>query len=166
MNDITLYRAANEVRELLEQIDPETGELPEGFTEARDLVASKAQAVAAFILQNDAQAMMVEAHAKALLDRVKAAKKRSDWLREYLRTHMAACGIREIASDDGTFKASLAIGRDESVEVFDAAQLPKDYLREIPAKTEPDKVLIKQALKDKFDVPGARLVAKDRLTLK
>lgn len=165
MNDVTLYRAATEVRELLEQIDPETGELPEGFTQARELVATKAQAVAAFILQNEAQAAMVEQHAKALLDKVKTAKKRSDWLREYLRTHMSACGIREIASDDGTFKASLAIGRDESVEVYEPALLPKDYLRET-VKVEPDKTLIKQAIKDKFEVPGARLVAKDRLTLR
>lgn len=164
--NITLYRAAEEVRELLDQIDPETGELPEGFTQARELVASKAQAVAAFILQNDAQAAMVEQHAKALLDRVKAARKRSDWLRDYLRTHMAACGIREIASDDGTFKASLAVGRDESVDVYEPGLLPADYMREIPAKYEPDKTLIKKAIKDKFDVPGARLVAKDRLTIK
>lgn len=164
MNDITLYRAAAEVRELLEQMDPETGELPEGYQQARELVASKAQAVAAFILQNEAQAAMVEQHAKALLDKVKTAKRRSEWLRDYLRNHMAACGIREIKSDDGTFKACLAIGRDESVDVFDHNQLPKDYLRET-VKVEPDKVLIKRALKDKFDVPGARLVAKDRLTL-
>jgi hypothetical protein len=164
--NITLYRAADEVRDLLEQIDPETGELPEGFAEARELVASKAQAVAAFILQNDAQAAMVEAHAKALLDRVKAAKKRSDWLREYLRTHMARCGVHEIASDDGTFKASLAVGRDESVEIYEPGLLPADYLREVPAKQEPDKTLIKKAIKDGFDVPGARIVAKDRLTLK
>lgn len=164
--NITLYRAAEEVRELLDQIDPETGELPEGFTQARELVASKAQAVAAFILQNDAQAAMVEAHAKALLDRVKAARKRSDWLRDYLRTHMAACGIREIASDDGTFKASLAIGRDESVDVYEPGLLPSDYMREIPAKYEPDKALIKKAMKDGYEVPGARIVAKDRLTIK
>jgi hypothetical protein len=166
MNDVTLYRAAEDVRELLEQIDPETGELPAEFEQAREIVASKAQAVAAFILQNDAQAAMVEAHAKSLMDRAKTAKKRSEWLREYLRTHMSRCGIREIASDDGTFKASLAIGRDESVEVFDAAQVPADYMREVPAKTEPDKTLIRAAMKDGFQVPGARLVARDRLTLR
>lgn len=164
--NITLYHAAAQVRELLEQIDPETGELPEGFAQARELVASKAQACAAFILENDAQAAMVEAHAKALLDRVKTARRRSDWLRQYLQSHMAAAGILSLKSDDGTFSAVLSLGRDESVDVFDAAQLPQDYLREIPAKYEPDKALIKQALKDKFDVPGARLVAKDRLTLK
>jgi len=33
-------------------------------------------------------------------------------------------------------------------------------------KVEPDKTLIKKAIKDGFDVPGAKLVQKDRLVLK
>jgi len=163
---ITLYQAADSVRDLLDQIDPETGELPEGFEQARALVATKAQACAAFVLDNEAQADMVEAHAKSLLERVRTARKRSQWLRQYLSSHMAACGVISIKSDDGTFSAKLDIGRDESVEVFDAAQLPMDYMREIPAKYEPDKSLIKKAIKDGFEVAGARLVQKDRLTLK
>lgn len=164
--NITLYQAAAEVRELLDQIDPETGEVPEGFTQARALVATKAQSVAAWVLDNDAQADMVEQHAKALMDRVKSARRRSQWMREYLHSHMTACGITEIKSDDGTFKASLAIGRDESVEVFDADQVPMEYMKEIPATQTPDKKLIAKAIKDGFDVPGAKLVKKDRLSLK
>lgn len=162
---IKLYEAAETVRQLLEQIDPETGELPNGFENARALVATKAQAVAAFILSNDAETDMVEAHVKALSGRVKAARKRSEWLRQYLTSHMAACGIQSIKSDDGTFSAVLQTGRDESVEVWDSAQLPSDYMRET-VKVEPDKTLIKKAIKDGFDVPGAKLVQKDRLVLK
>ena len=164
---ISLYAAAETVRNLLEQIDPETGEIPEGFEQARALVASKSQAVAAFILSNDAEADFVEAHAKELLAKVKTARKRSDWLRQYLQGHMTACGITEIKSDDGTFKVSLALGRDESVEIFDSAMLPNDYWTEPkPPEPAPDKALIKKAIKDGFDVPGARLVKKDRLALK
>lgn len=122
--------------------------------------------MAAFILENEAQADMVERHARVLLDKARTARRRSDWLRDYLQSHMQACGITEIKSDDGTFKASLAIGRDESVDVYEPGLLPQDYMREIPVKYEPDKVLIKKALKDGFDVPGAKLVKKDRLTLK
>ncbi|MBM6697109.1 siphovirus Gp157 family protein, partial [Bifidobacterium pullorum subsp. saeculare] len=59
----------------------------------------------------------------------------------------------------------LQTGRDESVEVWDSAQLPRDYMRET-VKVEPDKTLIKKAIKDGFDVPGAKLVQKDRLVLK
>jgi tRNA G18 (ribose-2'-O)-methylase SpoU len=164
--NITLYSAAASVRELLEQIDSETGELPEGFEQARALVATKAQACAAFVLENDAQAEFVELHAKSLLDRVRTARKRSQWLRQYLGSHMAAAGVMSIKSDDGTFSAKLEIGRDESVDVWDVAQIPADYMREITAKTEPDKTLIKKAIKDGFEVPGAKLIAKDRLTIR
>lgn len=163
--NITLYQAAQGVRDLLDQIDPETGELPEGFEQARAIVASKAQAVAAFVLENNAQADMVEAHAKALMDRVKAARKRSEWLKGYLCSHMAAAGVLSIKSDDGTFSAVLSPGRDESIDIYEAASLPEDYMRE-KVTVEPDKTLIKKAIKDGFTVPGARLVAKDRLTIK
>ncbi len=163
--NITLYQAADQVRELLEQIDPETGELPEGLEQARAIVATKSQAVAAFILDDEARADMVEAHAKALMAKVKTARKRSERLREYLRLHMDAAGVLSIKSDDGTFACKLEKERDESIEVFDDKQLPADYLRE-KVTVEPDKTLIRRALKDGFEVPGARLVRKDRLSIR
>lgn len=162
---ITLHAATEQVRELLDQIDPETGELPEGLEQARAIVATKAQAVTAYMLENDKQADMVESYAKDLLARVKAARSRTKWLHSYLQSHMAAIGITEIKDERGLFKATLALGRDEAIEVFDAAQVPMNYLREIPAKHEPDKTLIKKAIKDGFDVPGAKLVRRDRLTI-
>jgi hypothetical protein len=164
--DITLYQAAAHVRELLDQIDPETGELPEGFEQARAIVATKAVAVAAYMLESEKQASMVEEAGKELIDRAKTQRKRIEWLRDYLKSHMTACGITEIADERGLFKAMLAVGRDEAIEVFDAAQVPQDYQREIPAKYEPDKALIKRAIKDGFEVPGAKLVKRDRLTIK
>ena len=118
------------------------------------------------MLESDKQADMLEAYAKELMDRVKAQRKRCDWLKGYLQSHMAACGITEIKDERGIFKATLAVGRDEAIEVFDAAQVPQDYLREIPAKYEPDKALIKKAIKDGFEVPGAKLIKRDRLTVK
>lgn len=164
--DITLYQAAADVRDLLDQIDPETGEIPDGFEQARAVVATKALGVAAYVLESGKQADMVEAAGKELIERAKAQRKRIDWLKQYLGIHMAACSITEIKDERGLFTAKLFPGRDKSVEVFDAAQLPADYLREIPAKHEPDKTLIKKAIGDGFDVPGARLIAKDRLEIK
>jgi hypothetical protein len=79
---------------------------------------------------------------------------------------MAATGVLSIKSDDGTFSAVLSPGRDESVEVFDAAQLPADYMRVVPASEAPDKKLIAKAINDGYEVPGARLVRKDRLAIK
>jgi hypothetical protein len=166
MSNITLHSATEQVRELLDQIDAETGELPEGFEDARALVTSKAVAVTAYILEADRHIESIKAYIKDMTSKIKTAEKRQDWLRRYLSEHMAAAGITEIKDERGVFSASLSVGRDESVDVFDEAQLPQDYLREIPAKYEADKTLIKKALKDGFEVPGARLVKKDRLSIK
>lgn len=164
--NVTLYEAAAHVRELLDHVDPDTGEVPEGFEQARAVVATKAKAVAAYMIESEKQADMLEAHAKDVLDRVKAQRKRTAWLRTYLASHMQACGITEIRDDRGLFSAKLHRARDEAVEVFSMEQLPPDYLREIPAKFEPDKTLIRKAIHDGFEVPGARIVSKDRLVLK
>lgn len=164
--DITLYSATEALRGLLDQIDPETGELPEGYEQARAIVATKSVAVAAYVIETEKQADYLKAHAKEVTERVKTAEKRAAWLRQYLASHMAAAGITLIKDERGLFSAKLEVGRDQSVEVFDAEQLPSDYLREIPAKHEPDKTLIKKAIADGFDVPGARIVARDRLTIK
>lgn len=162
---ITLHAATEQVRELLEQIDPETGEMPEGFEEARAIVQHKAVAVTAFLLESDKQAGLIEDYAKEMAAKAKTIRKRADWMKRYLAEHMAALGITEIKDERGLFKAKLSPGRDASVEIYDERQLPADYLREIPAKHEPDKVLIKKAISDGFEVPGARIVKKDRLTI-
>lgn len=164
--NITLHQATEQVRELLDQIDPETGELPEGFQEAREVVTSKAIAVTAYILEHERHIASIKGYAKELTDKIKTAEKRNEWLTRYLREHMAAAGITEIKDERGIFTATLAKDRDEAIEVFDEKQLPQDYLREIPAKHEPDKTLIKKAIKDGFEVPGAKLVKRDRLTIK
>lgn len=163
--NITLYKAAEDVRNLLEQIDPETGELPAEFDKAQALVASKAQAVAAWVLSNEAEADFVEEHAKKLLEKVKAARKRSEHLRIYLAQHMKLAGITEIKSDDAIFKVKLEIERDQSVDVFDARILPVFY-EKTKVESTPNKSLIAQEIKKGIEVPGARLVQKDRLTIK
>jgi Siphovirus Gp157 len=164
--NITLHKATEEVRELLSQIDPETGELPAEYESARAIVSSKAVAVAAYIHEAELQTEAVKAYAKELQAKIKTQESRQSWLRRYLSEHMEAAGITEVKDERGGFCASLAVGRDEAIEVFDEAQIPALYLREIPAKHEPDKAIIKKAIKDGFEVPGAKVVKKNRLTIK
>lgn len=164
--NLTLHAATEQVRELLDQMDETTGELPEGFEQARAIVATKATAVAAYVVETERQADYLKTYAKEVADRAKTAEKRAAWLRQYLMSHMAAAGISKISDERGIFTATLDVGRDKAVEVFDEAQLPSDYMREIPARHEADKSLIKKAIVDGFNVPGARMVARDRLTIK
>lgn len=166
MTKITLHSAAEQVRELLDQIDEETGEMPEGFESARALVASRALAVAAYVLESERQAESAKAYVKELTARIKSADRRSEYLRTYLEEHMLQAGILEIKDERGIFSAKLQIDRDSSVDVFDEDQIPADYMREIPAKQEPDKALIKKAIGDGFEMPGAKITKKHRLTIK
>jgi len=99
----------------------------------------------------------------AMAARRKAIEARADYLEKNVFDSMVLTGISKIECPH--FKLSI---RDNpaSVDVFDAAMLPGDYLREVPATYAPDKVLIKKALGDGYDVPGARLVHGQRLEVK
>lgn len=164
--NITLYKAAEELQDILNSLDPETGEIPDSLDDARALVAQKAVNVVAYLKDTDSKADYLMAAAKELQDRANKQKKRNEWLRKYLAFHMRQTGITHIKDDSGMFEAKLEIERDQSVDVFDSAQVPDEYMRVIPEKQEPNKTLIASDLKIGIDVPGARLVKKDRLTIK
>ena len=164
--NITLYKAAEELQDLLNQVDPETGEIVEGLDSARDIVAKKAVNVVAYLKDTDAKIDYLMQAAKELEDRAEKQKKRNQWLREYQSFHMKQTGITHIKGYSGMFEAKLELERDQSVDVFDEKQLTHEYLRVIPEVQEPDKKLIAQDLKTGIDVPGARLIKKDRLTIK
>lgn len=165
--NITLYQISADLRAMLDNaFDPETGEALPAFTEQRALFGSKASAVAAYVLNVEADAQQC----KAAIERIAAMKatleRKASHLRAYLLDNMATSGVTELKATDGSFVVKRYPERDKSVDVFDPEQLPDDYMREIPAKHEPDKRLIAGALDDGFDVPGARYVYKDRLTIK
>lgn len=161
--EIELYRGSQSFLAEL-TIDEETGEIL-GDYPLDVLVKRNPIGTAAFVLNSKAQVDMVKAHIKAMQAKAKALEANADRAKESLKRVMQLTGVSSIKSDDGTFKAVLYPDRDESVDVFDSLQLPKDYMREIPAKYEPDKTLIKQAIKDGFEVPGAKLDKKDRLVI-
>lgn len=126
----------------------------------------KGKAVIAFGLNLDAEIEAMKAAEKRIATRRKMLENKRDRMREYLKQNMARCGITEIKANDSSFIARLYIGRDESVVIDDESQLPMDYKREIPATYAPDKGLIRQAIKDGFEVAGAHLVYNDRLVIK
>jgi hypothetical protein len=162
--EIVLYRGTEAFQAEL-AVDEETGEIGADYP-LDVLVRRNPVGTTAFILNTKATVDMIDAHIAKMQAKKRALVNNAERAKESLKQVMAATGVLSIKSDDGTFSAVLSPGRDESVEVFDAAQLPADYMREVPAKLEPDKVLIRAALKDNFDVPGAKLVKRDRLTLR
>lgn len=162
--DIILYRGAQEIIAELE-VDQETGEIGTDYP-LDILVQRNPIGSAGFYLHTQAQAGMVKAHIEQMQKKLKAIEKNGERVKESLKTVMQMTGTTSIESPDATFRVKLYRERDKSVEIWDEKQLPADYLREIPAKFEADKKLIGQALKDGFDVPGAKIVAKDRIEIK
>lgn len=165
--NITLHQATEQVRAMLDLIDPDTGEMPQQYEWAAAIVRERATAVTAYLLEAERQADAADDYVKDLQKRIKSARKRCEWLRGYLAEHMLAAGIERISDERGLFSARLERDRDRAVEVFDAAQLPEEFLRRKPAPPpEPDKAGIKKAIEAGREVPGAKIVAHHRLTIK
>lgn len=164
MSNVTLFEAAQAVRESVNQIDPETGELLESYTESRELFQNKAIACVAYAKEEAATLASAKAIIKDMLAKVEAREKRLERFEAYLADCMKATGITEVKHDLGLFGAKLYPDRDESVELEDGVSFPPELCND-PKPPAPSKTKIKAAIKAGEAVPGARIVRKDRLTI-
>lgn len=162
-----LYDLTNEFRDAaakLEDLDLDEQTVADTLEGMAGELEAKAVSVAAFARNLEATAGSIKAAEADMAARRKALEKRADSLRAYLLRCMEAAGIKKIESPHFALTVKA---KPPSVDVFDAEQLPADYMRQIePPPPAPDKVLIGKALKDGFDVPGARLVTGNRLEVK
>jgi Siphovirus Gp157 len=163
MTQISLYSVSNEITELLNQVDDD-GVYPDGIIDALAQFDAKGTSVTAYLLNLEAEAAMIRDAATKIGKRADPIEARAKRLREYLMMSMKRTGITEIKSPE--FAVKLELERDASVDVFDAAQLPSSYMRIPEPKPAPDKTAIKKALTSGVDVPGARIVKNDRLSIK
>lgn len=164
MSNITLFDAAQAVREAINQIDPETGEIVESYTESRELFQNKAVACVAYAKEEAATLASAKAMIKDMLAKVEAREKRLERFEAYLADCMKATGILEVKHDLGLFAAKLYLERDESVELEPDAEFPAALCND-PKPPTPSKTKIKAAIKAGEAVAGARIVRKDRMTI-
>lgn len=130
--------------------------------ESGDLV-EKGKNVAAVFRNLESDAKQIKEAEQQLADRRKAIEKRAASLKEYLKTNMELSGIQKIECP--WFVVSIA-QNPEAVTVDDESAIPRDYFKEIPASFVLDKVLLKQAIKDGYTVPGAHLSRGTSLRIK
>lgn len=166
MTTMTLYEMTNEfraaVKDLYEmEIDEQT--LADTIEGLEGELAHKAQNVAAFALNLEAEAEAMKIAEKRIADRRKSLESKAKKLREYLLFNMQNAGITEISANDKSFRVRVMAGS-ESVIIDDANALPVDYKR-IKTIEEPDKVLIGKAIKDGCEVPGAHVERKPSLKI-
>lgn len=165
MSALTLYEISHEHRALadkLQDMDLDEQTIIDTLQAESGLV-EKSQSVAFVVRNLEAFADAIKAEADAMADRAKRVRNRADAVRKYLHTCMQIAGVQKIEHPQFTISVRK---NPVSVQIDGVDLIPKDYMREIPAKYEPDKKLIKQAIEDGFDVPGASLVRGESLVIK
>ncbi|MDL5036806.1 siphovirus Gp157 family protein [Comamonas sp. Y6] len=164
MSYITLFDAAQQVRESLGSIDPDTGELIETYAESRALFEQKAVACVAYAKDEESNLEAAKTMLKQMQEKLKTRELRLDRFKAYMADCMKATGITEVKHESGLFGAKLYIDRDESIVIEDGAKFPASLSGD-PKPPEPSKTKIKAAIKAGEAVAGASIVRKDRLVI-
>ena len=158
---MTLYQINEQLRNAIEfGCDPETGEIfdtaaLEELEMARD---EKIENICLFIKDLKAEAAAIKAEKDALDARMKVSTRKAEQLTNYLQQELAGEKFK-------TSKCVISYRKTQSVSIFDIDALPKDYIR-IKTSTEPDKLMIKEAIKAGESVPGAVLEERQSMTIK
>lgn len=162
----TLYEIESRYHSALDMLyDPEIPEdvVIDTLESIEGEMELKAENYAAIISNIEATAAAIREAEKKQAERRKAMENKAARLRARLMEAMQAGGVPKFE----TARFRIAIRNNpESVVIDDEGAVPADYLREIPARYEADKTLIKAAMKDGFDVPGVHLVRTARLEIR
>jgi hypothetical protein len=162
-----LYILANEYRaaaERLADLDLDEQTVADTLEGLSGELEAKATNVAMFARNLEATAVAIKEAEAGMAARRKAIENRAAGLRRYLLGAMQSTGISKIE----TPHMVLSIRNNpESVDIFDAAQVPAEYMRQPePPPPAPDKTAIKAAIKSGHDVPGAKLTQSQRLEVR
>ena len=164
MTNLTLFDAAQQVREAINRVDPETGELLDFDSQSRALFEQKAIGCVAYAKEEAGTIAAAKTMLKEMADKIASREKRLERFELYLADCMKATGITEVKHETGLWGAKLYLDRDESVELEEGANFPPELCND-PKPPAPSKSKIKAAIKAGQPVAGARLVRKDRLTI-
>ena len=123
----------------------------------------KAQNVALFARNLEATAAAIKQAEADMAKRRKAIENRVAHLKDYLLAGMLVAGMKKI---EGPYLRLGVRDNPEAVEVFDAAQIPAEFMRQPePPPATPDKAAIKAAIKAGAEVPGCKLTRSQRLDI-
>lgn len=164
---MSLYQLAKDWQELYDQMD----DIPEdAFRDTLEAIEGefdeKADNLACFIKELEADAKKIEEERKALEEREKSKRKRASRLREYLREQMEIIGRKKIETPRNLISVANSTPKVMLDDDFVRwAQESADYLLKYKPP-EPDKAAIKQAIQDGAEVPFARLESGVSLRIK
>lgn len=154
----TLYDIIKSIESFEFEVDEETGEIL-NMAELDALQVdkeTKVENIALFIKNLKADAAMYADEEKAFAQRKKAAANKADRLTKYLAAMLAGEKYKS-ARVAITWKPS------EAVNITSIDELPQGYY---VTEKKPDKMKIRQAIKNGEQVPGAVLVERENIQVK
>lgn len=140
-------------------LEPET--LKDTLDSIEEAIEVKAENIAKWIRNLEADKKAFEEEEKRFKDKKQAADNRIKSLKLYLEDNMRLTGKTKFKA--GFFSFAIQ-NNPPSVEVFDEALIPKQFLIEQPVKI--DRAGIKELLKAGEEVPGAALKQTEGLRIR
>jgi hypothetical protein len=162
----TIYNILEEHQQLINRIDDNDGELTceieAMLSISEQQLQQKAVSIAYLSKHYKNQIDAVDSEIARLSAIRKRLMKTVNWAENAIDYAMYKYGIEKIEMDN----IKISFRNSEVVEIDDSKLLSPEFLRVIPAKSEPDKIAIKQAIKEGIDVPGVKLITKRNLQIK
>jgi len=112
------------------------------------------------LLKNwEALEVAIKAEETALKARRESLERRAEWLKNYLSFCLQPGEKFETA------RCKVSWRKSESVQILDESKVPLEYTEEVVTR-KVNKALIKDAIKNGADIPGAELIKKNNLVIK
>lgn len=151
-----LYELDQKINELIaNSIDPETGEVSDGFIEKLDALNmernEKIDNIMRLYKNLISDAAGWEAEEKRLSELKKSAKNRAESLKNYLSRYMEA-GVEKFTSEHG----KIGWRKSEKVVVQDVDTLPEEF-KKVKVEVKADLISLKNALKEDRKIDGVSL---------
>lgn len=160
-----LYEVNAALEELLNQQDPETGELTCDLDQLDALMMErdeKLEGLALYVKNADAEAKAIREEEKALAERRRSLENKAERAKGFLAEQLAG-------EKFSTPKVAVSYRKSKAVEINETAFWPwaVDHTEYVRRKDpEPDKAAISAALKSGQEIPGAELVETLSMSIK
>lgn len=163
MQGMTLFEMSSTAKQLYELL--ESGDIDEQIlldTMESIGASAKLEDYVHVTKSFEAEIAMYDAEIKRLTENKRILQNRIEYMKSKMIEFMQATGQK--TANAGTFK--LTMRENKSCEVENIDMIPIEYMREIPAKLEPDKKAMLQAMKNGEKISGASLKTSYSVTAK
>ena len=160
---MTLFQMSDTARQLQQLI--ESGDIDEAvLLDTMEAIGASAKLEDyVYVLKDfEAQIQMHDAEITRLKENKRILENRVEYMKSKIIEYMQASGQK--SANAGTFK--LTMRESKSCEIEDESMIPLEYMREIPAKLEPDKKALLKDMKDGKRIDGASLKTSCSVTVK